>query len=83
MKKYLPTIILAFIVSAVCAQEKPDTTISKKDINTVQQNMLIIQQNIHVLHIDGILRDKLDSIYQQSAILLSPKPVPKKDGKKP
>lgn len=67
----------------VKAQEKPDTTISKKDITTLQRNMLIIQQQIHTLHIDGILRDKLDSVYQQNMFILTPKPAPKKDAKKP
>lgn len=57
----------------VKAQQKSDTTINKKDISTLQRNMYIIQQQLHTLHIDGILRDKLDSVYQQSMLILTPK----------
>ncbi len=63
----------------VKAQQKPDTTINKKDISTLQRNMYIIQQQLHTLHIDGIIRDKLDSVYQQSMLILTPKhekPIP-------
>jgi hypothetical protein len=81
----LPLIGVAFLLLCsigVNAQTKSDTTINKKDIQTLQRNMLIIQQQIHNLHIDGILRDKLDSVYQQSFFILTPRPEPKKDVKK-
>lgn len=84
----LSLITIAFLLLysiGVSAQEKQDTTIEKKHIQTVQRNMLIIQQTIHTLHIDGVLRDKLDSVYNYNMFLLSPSvPLkPKQNGKKP
>lgn len=88
MKKTFVTLLLAGIVFAVSAQDNKnkqqtaDTVIQKKDVATLKQNLIIIQQQLHTVHMDGILRDRLDSVYAVSARILWPAP-PVKDGKKP
>ncbi|MDR3551194.1 MAG: hypothetical protein P4L31_07310 [Candidatus Babeliales bacterium] len=61
---------------------KFDTT----EVGTIYRNSGIIQQQLHLLHIDGILRDKLDSVYKVSIDIIESKfrkPQPQKPGKKP
>lgn len=74
------TLLSSFVGLAQTSQPKTDTAISKKDITTLQRNLMLIQNSIHALHIDGLLRDKLDSVYTQSYYILAP---PKKDVRKP
>lgn len=77
LKKDLITIFAIVAILLVCAftnkceaQSKSDSLkLSRTDLTTLQRNSLLIQQTIHRLSMDALLRDKLDSVYSQSAVL--------------
>jgi hypothetical protein len=74
MKKTILLLTILLLTFTVTAQVKRDSIkFDSNEVKTIYRNSLIIQQNLHQLHIDGILRDKLDSIYQQSAIIFENK----------
>ncbi len=72
MKKLL---LLPFLVlSLTCLAQKRDSIkFDTNEVKTLYRNAQIIQQQLHTVHIDGILRDKLDSVYQQSVALFENK----------
>ncbi len=72
MKKQLIALIALMGLSlSASAQSKPDSTkISIPDLRTIQRNSLLIQQTIHRFDMSALLRDKLDSVYNQSAIIV-------------
>jgi S-ribosylhomocysteine lyase LuxS involved in autoinducer biosynthesis len=67
--------ILLLSLFALCARTlKAQTTqIDSNEIKTISRNSTIIQQQLHGLHLDALLRDKLDSVYNQSMGILSGK----------
>lgn len=71
-------ILIAFLVlgllSDLFGQSKKDSIkFDSTEVRLIARNALIIQQQLHVLHLDAVLRDKLDSVYNQSAALLENK----------
>lgn len=74
---------LLFITISATAQKRDSLKFDTNEVKMLYRNAQIIQQQLHLLHIDGILRDKLDSVYQQSAVLFENKlkPKVKKGGK--
>lgn len=73
-RKDLITIFAIVAILLVCsttwAQSKPDSLkLSRTELITLQRNSLLIQQTIHRLSMDALLRDKLDSVYSQSSVL--------------
>lgn len=85
IKIILITILALGLLSSICdAQSKRDSIrLDTNDIKMLYRNAQIIQQTLHGVHLDAILRDKLDSVYQQSAVLFESKlrKVVKKGGK--
>ncbi len=74
MKKIIVCALFALIAFSASAQTKTDSVkVSKTELETMYRNSNIFIQNIHVLHLDAILRDKLDSVYKESAILFEQK----------
>lgn len=80
MKKLILPILLLAALSAKAQQ--PDTLINKRDLQTVQRNMLIIQQAIHKIDMSSRLRDALDSVYFQNQAILTRRDTIRKGGKK-
>lgn len=72
MKSILTISILLLFLSAT-AQKRDSLKFDTNEVKMLYRNAQIIQQQLHLLHIDGILRDKLDSVYQQSAVLFENK----------
>lgn len=68
--KYILTTLLISSALFASAQTKDSIKVSKLDLQTIQRNSLIIQQTIHRMDMSALLRDKLDSVYNQSAIIV-------------
>lgn len=70
MKKLLTLCLLTASI-AVRAQTKPDSTkIAVTQLQTLSRNALLIQQTIHRMDMSALLRDKLDSVYSQSMVII-------------
>lgn len=48
---------------------KDSVKMDSTEVRTLYRNAIILQQQLHLLHIDGLLRDKMDSVYNQSAAI--------------
>lgn len=92
MKKtiILLSIAMALLGSSARAQTKK-VPVPKRDslkfdsteVQTLYRNQQIIQQQLHLLHVDGILRDKLDSVYAVNVRIMEDKfKKPVTNGKK-
>lgn len=87
MKKNILTFVSVAIVviGSAQAQSKPKRDSLKFDtieVQTIYRNSQIIQSNLHALHLDAILRDKLDSVYTVNAKIIEGKFIkPKATGK--
>lgn len=66
-------IISLFMVVATMAVKAQTATIDTNEIKTLSRNALIIQQQLHTLPINALIRDKLDSVYNQTAAILQDK----------
>lgn len=81
MKKNIPLLIIAIaiLLSSLAAsaqkptQKRDSIKFDTNEVKAIYRNCLIIQKNLHTLHIDGITRDKLDSLYNQSVTIFENK----------
>ncbi len=68
--KILLIALTGLSLSASAQTKKDSTNVSTKDLQTIQRNSLLIQQTIHRMDMSALLRDKLDSVYSQSAVII-------------
>ncbi len=71
---YLIIFLIVMAMLNTYAQVKPTKKDSLKfsdtEVGTIDRNLLIIQQTIHRLDMSSLLRDKLDSVYNQSRTII-------------
>lgn len=68
MKSILTTILILICFTSF-GQTKDSVKVDTVEMRTLYRNATIIQQYLHKVHIDGVLRDQLDSVYQVSATI--------------
>lgn len=74
---------LLFITLSATAQKRDSLKFDTNEVKMLYRNQIIFQQYMHKVEISALIRDRLDSVYQQSAVLFENKlkPKVKKGGK--
>lgn len=91
MKKLLLLLPLLLLTLSATAQNQPtgkrqdvkpirdSIRFDTSEVKTLYRNQQIFQQFMHKIEISALLRDRLDSVYNQSAVLFEKKLRGKKD----
>ncbi len=77
-------IVLAGTVSHAQTRKRDSLKFDTLEVQTLYRNQQIIQSQLHTVHLDAVLRDKLDSVYSVNVKIIEGKflkPAQQKKGK--